>query len=89
MAGLTNGTDKQALDRTSESFFKDFIVKNLDTGESFHIDKVDDYLVKTKAKLSMLTPADSKSPVKRPCGCCKSKGRDGATGDANRRYLEG
>eukprot|EP00944_MAST-04C_sp_MAST-4C-sp1_P004797 g4797.t1 len=61
MATLTNGTDKQALDQTSESFFKDFIVKNLDTGESFHIDKVDDYLVKTKAKLSMLTPADSKS----------------------------
>ena len=41
MAGLTNGTDKQALDQTSESFFKDFIVKNLDTGESFHIDKVE------------------------------------------------
>ena len=41
---------------------QNFIVKNLDTGESFHIDQsTDDYLVKTKAKLSMLTPADGKS----------------------------
>jgi hypothetical protein len=61
MASFTNNDDKKSLAEATDSFFQDFIVKNLDTGESFHIDKVEDYLANTQAKLSMLIPKDSKS----------------------------
>ena len=54
MASITNNNkhtnDKQTLDKANDAFFQNFIVKNLDTGESFHIDKVEDYLANTKAK---------------------------------------
>ena len=65
MASITNNNkhtnDKQTLDKANDAFFQNFIVKNLDTGESFHIDKVEDYLANTKAKFSKLIPTDSKS----------------------------